>query len=115
MRTDLVRRVERLETAPGSDEADVERAAEIIRACQSARSYPSRATAEEKALSAATTDAEWSAAFMVGVRAAGGLAALVKYSFALPLPEPPERLGEIMTVEKFRALEAGWATDGGRC
>jgi hypothetical protein len=30
-----------------------------------------------------------------------------------PAPPPPAHLGEIMTVEKFRALEAGKAVGGG--
>ena len=58
MKSILTRRVERLEAESGAED-DLERARRIVGACDVVEFHPERATAEDKALAAATTKDEY--------------------------------------------------------
>lgn len=79
MKSTLTRRVERLEAERGSDD-DLERARRIVRACGAVEFHPERATAEDKALAAATTKDEYMDALVLCWRQPGAFVAAVEAS-----------------------------------
>lgn len=84
----LERRIRRLECSFHVGH-DIDRAHAIVHAYHVVRDDPERASDEDRALAAATSNAEWQQAFATVIAAEGGLAAMVEASMKLRAIQPP--------------------------